>query len=99
MGGAYHLWGGTCYLLAIFMILDDIKDYFGIHIGMYFAFLGHYTISLALPAAVGVIVWLYSGTHQVLSSYGYVSQHASLMSQVTTSWILAVAIFNNSCFV
>lgn len=45
--------------------LDAIKDYFGVHIGMYFAFLGHYTMALTIPALLGVLIWLNSGRSQV----------------------------------
>jgi hypothetical protein len=35
--------------------IDDIKDYFGEKMGLYFAFMSHYTIWLSLPALIGVI--------------------------------------------
>lgn len=38
--------------------LDDICKYFGVKITMYFAWLGHYTTALIVPAAVGVIYWV-----------------------------------------
>lgn len=38
--------------------LDDICNYFGVKITMYFAWLGHYTTALVVPAAVGVIYWV-----------------------------------------
>lgn len=41
--------------------LDDIKDYFGERIGVYFGWIGHYTYWLILPCVVGIpvqaIVW------------------------------------------
>ncbi|KAK1125392.1 hypothetical protein K0M31_005761 [Melipona bicolor] len=37
--------------------LDDICKYFGVKITMYFAWLGHYTTALIVPAAVGAIYW------------------------------------------
>ena len=49
-----------------FSVSDAIKDYFGVHIGMYFAFLGHYTMALTIPALLGVLIWLYSGSSQVI---------------------------------
>lgn len=38
--------------------LDDVCKYFGVKISMYFAWLGHYTTALIIPAAVGVIFWV-----------------------------------------
>lgn len=38
--------------------LDDICKYFGVKITMYFAWLGHYTTALIVPAAVGAIYWV-----------------------------------------
>ncbi|ERL84032.1 hypothetical protein D910_01351, partial [Dendroctonus ponderosae] len=37
--------------------LDEITEYFGVKIGMYFAWLGHYTTALSIPAVVGFIFW------------------------------------------
>ncbi|XP_053620466.1 anoctamin-8-like isoform X2 [Plodia interpunctella] len=42
--------------------LDEISEYFGVKIGMYFAWLGHYTQSLTVPAVVGFIFWIWLGT-------------------------------------
>ncbi|XP_061172971.1 anoctamin-8-like [Saccostrea echinata] len=38
--------------------LDKIKDYFGVKIALYFAYLGHYTLALCLPAFVGLGIWI-----------------------------------------
>ncbi|XP_023034609.1 anoctamin-1 isoform X1 [Drosophila willistoni] len=40
--------------------LDDIKEYFGVKIGLYFAWLGYYTYMLLLASVVGVICFMYS---------------------------------------
>jgi len=37
---------------------DDIKDYFGEKIGLYFLWLGHYTTWLILPAILGFGAWI-----------------------------------------
>ncbi|XP_064100858.1 anoctamin-8-like [Macrobrachium nipponense] len=37
--------------------IDDIKDYFGSHIAFYFAWLGHYTTALTIPAILGIMFW------------------------------------------
>lgn len=40
--------------------LDYIKDYFGVKIGLYFAWLGYYTYMLLLAALVGIGCFIYS---------------------------------------
>ncbi|CAH1111241.1 unnamed protein product [Psylliodes chrysocephalus] len=53
--------------------LDEITEYFGVKIGMYFAWLGHYTTALSIPAIFGFIFWLCcNGKHQTLEDVGYV---------------------------
>jgi len=38
--------------------VDDVKDYFGEKIGLYFLFLGHYTSWLAPAAVMGFLCWV-----------------------------------------
>ena len=38
---------------------DDIAAYFGVKVALYFAWLGHYTCALCVPAVLGTI--LYAG--------------------------------------
>ncbi|XP_017773591.1 PREDICTED: anoctamin-8 isoform X3 [Nicrophorus vespilloides] len=66
--------------------LDEIAEYFGVKIAMYFAWLGHYTTALSIPAVVGFIFWYNNnditplipsslccnGKHQTLEDLGYV---------------------------
>lgn len=40
--------------------LDYIKEYFGVKIGLYFAWLGYYTYMLMLASIVGVACFIYS---------------------------------------
>ncbi|XP_030373607.1 anoctamin-1 isoform X2 [Scaptodrosophila lebanonensis] len=40
--------------------LDDVKEYFGVKIGLYFAWLGYYTYMLLLASIVGIVCFLYS---------------------------------------
>ncbi|XP_030630556.1 anoctamin-8 [Chanos chanos] len=44
--------------------LDDICDYFGVKIAMYFAWLGFYTNSMLYPAVVGFLLWILSENDQ-----------------------------------
>lgn len=39
--------------------LDKICDYFGVKIAIYFAWLGHYTAALTVPAVVGFVLWIF----------------------------------------
>ena len=41
--------------------LDQIEQYFGSEIGLYFAWLGHLTTALWAPAVVGVLISLAGG--------------------------------------
>lgn len=40
--------------------LDYVKDYFGVKIGLYFAWLGYYTYMLLLASVVGFACFLYA---------------------------------------
>lgn len=44
---------------------DDICDYFGVKIGMYFAWLGFYTNSMLYPAVIGFLLWILAEADQV----------------------------------
>ncbi|XP_064848435.1 anoctamin-8-like isoform X1 [Oncorhynchus masou masou] len=44
--------------------LDDICDYFGVKIGMYFAWLGFYTNSMLYPAVIGFLLWILAEADQ-----------------------------------
>ncbi|XP_069962838.1 anoctamin-8 isoform X3 [Bactrocera oleae] len=37
--------------------LDDIAEYFGVKVALYFAWLGHYTCALGVPAVFGMILY------------------------------------------
>ena len=39
-------------------VADKISEYFGVKIGFYFAWLGHYTSALTVPAIVGLLFWV-----------------------------------------
>uniref|UniRef100_A0A8C7U3U4 Anoctamin n=1 Tax=Oncorhynchus mykiss TaxID=8022 RepID=A0A8C7U3U4_ONCMY len=44
--------------------LDDIRDYFGVKIAMYFAWLGFYTTSMLYPAVIGFVLWVLTESDQ-----------------------------------
>uniref|UniRef100_A0A673FRQ1 Anoctamin n=1 Tax=Sinocyclocheilus rhinocerous TaxID=307959 RepID=A0A673FRQ1_9TELE len=44
--------------------LDDVCDYFGVKIGMYFAWLGFYTSSMLYPAVIGFLLWIFAESDQ-----------------------------------
>jgi hypothetical protein len=46
-------------------ILGAICEYFGVKIAMYFAWLGHYTTALSIPAIVGIFFWVRFFFHKV----------------------------------
>ncbi|ULT93425.1 hypothetical protein L3Y34_003129 [Caenorhabditis briggsae] len=41
--------------------IDQIKDYFGTEIAMYFAWLGHLTTALWFPSLLGIVMWFLGG--------------------------------------
>lgn len=47
-------------------VVDDICDYFGVKISMYFAWLGFYTNSMLYPAVIGFLLWILAESDQVL---------------------------------
>ncbi|KAL5004591.1 hypothetical protein ScPMuIL_018047 [Solemya velum] len=50
--------------------LDDVCEYFGVKIAMYFAYLGHYTLALCLPAFLGAILWILERANQRVVDFG-----------------------------
>lgn len=53
--------------------LDDIAEYFGVKVALYFAWLGHYTCALGVPAVFGSLLWLgLYGSQQTTKDIGHV---------------------------
>ncbi|PSN51037.1 hypothetical protein C0J52_15420 [Blattella germanica] len=53
--------------------IDEICDYFGVKITMYFAWLGHYTTALIVPTVVGFVFWIgFCGRDQATEDVGFV---------------------------
>ncbi|KAG9350720.1 hypothetical protein JZ751_024609 [Albula glossodonta] len=44
--------------------INDICDYFGVKIAMYFAWLGFYTTSMLYPAVIGFVLWMLTESDQ-----------------------------------
>lgn len=55
----YLHWASLCKWYR-YQPLDYVKEYFGVKIGLYFAWLGFYTYMLLLASVVGVICFFYS---------------------------------------
>ncbi|XP_042202982.1 anoctamin-8-like isoform X2 [Homarus americanus] len=53
--------------------IEAIQEYFGSKIAIYFAWLGHYTTALTVPAVIGLIFWVCLwGRDQALEDKGFV---------------------------
>ncbi|XP_064493150.1 anoctamin-8 isoform X3 [Pseudopipra pipra] len=57
--------------------LDDICDYFGVKIAMYFAWLGFYTSAMVYPAVFGSILYSFTESDQLVPSVPQTSQDIS----------------------
>ncbi|XP_064590551.1 anoctamin-8 isoform X2 [Zonotrichia leucophrys gambelii] len=57
--------------------LDDICDYFGVKIAMYFAWLGFYTSAMVYPAVFGSILYTFTDSDQLVLSVPQTSQDIS----------------------
>lgn len=55
----------SLWFLLFLVFTDDICDYFGVKIAMYFAWLGFYTTSMLYPAVIGFVLWMLTESDQV----------------------------------
>ncbi|CAF5073378.1 unnamed protein product, partial [Rotaria sp. Silwood1] len=44
--------------------IEDIRQYFGVKIALYFCWISFYTKALCFPAFYGIIIWFYTGRNQ-----------------------------------
>ncbi len=47
------------------LITDKVFNYFGVKLGLYFAWVGFYTKALVMPAILGLIFWFNMGKDSV----------------------------------
>lgn len=67
-----------CFILHA----DDIAAYFGVKVALYFAWLGHYTCALGVPAVFGTILYcILWGKGQTAQDMGHV-----LFSLFNVAW-------------
>lgn len=76
----YHKWAAVRKWYR-YQPLDYIKEYFGVKIGLYFAWLGYYTYMLLLAAIVGLGCFIYSWS--TLSSYQVAKDICDKTSDIT----------------
>lgn len=67
------------------IFVDDICDYFGVKISMYFAWLGFYTNSMLYPAVIGFLLWILAESDQVLEAH-YVTRFVCTGPVVACTW-------------
>ncbi|UJR31643.1 hypothetical protein I4U23_019124 [Adineta vaga] len=46
--------------------IEEIRQYFGVKIALYFCWISFYTKALCIPAFYGIIIWFFSGRNQEL---------------------------------
>ena len=95
----YHTWGSAKVWYRQ-QPLPQIRDYFGDKVGLYFAWMGTYTISLIPAAVVGVLCFLY-GVFSVDSTNNVVRYESFRLKvetcQVRLTAILMCPLCNDVC--
>ncbi|CDQ77138.1 unnamed protein product [Oncorhynchus mykiss] len=67
--------------------LDDIHDYFGVKIAMYFAWLGFYTTSMLYPAVIGFVLWILTESDQMLATLLITRQFVQNVKEVLQPYL------------
>jgi hypothetical protein len=75
--------------------LDEVRDYFGEKIGLYFAFVGFYTFWLFVPSVVGIIVYILQN-RQVIGTDSYVNPIYMFLMMLWSTFFLEFWKRNNS---
>ena len=75
----FHEWAALKKILK-FQPLDDVRDYFGVKVALYFAWLGFYTNLLIVPSFVGVICFIYG----LLSLSSHIPSQEICKNETTT---------------
>lgn len=78
-------WGLYNCVFTLCFHLDDICDYFGVKIGMYFAWLGFYTNSMLYPAVIGFLLWILAEADQVHETF-FTTKLLMLLSHAVFMW-------------
>ena len=76
----------------------SICEYFGVKIALYFAWLGHYTTALLIPAVVGIVFWVsYDLLIIIVRPYNvyYTVDYIQLKTQIFISRFSSVAKMNS----
>eukprot|EP01055_Gregarina_sp_Pseudo9_P002479 Gregarina_sp_Pseudo_9__2478@NODE_275_length_3315_cov_46_385531_g258_i0_p1_GENE_NODE_275_length_3315_cov_46_385531_g258_i0NODE_275_length_3315_cov_46_385531_g258_i0_p1_ORF_typecomplete_len785_score219_35Anoctamin/PF04547_12/6_5e83DuoxA/PF10204_9/0_11DUF1772/PF08592_11/2_6DUF1772/PF08592_11/34DUF1772/PF08592_11/1_1e04_NODE_275_length_3315_cov_46_385531_g258_i01912545 len=53
-------WASFRHVLSWSQPLDEVRNYFGEEIAMYYAWLGYYTRCLVVPSVLGLVTWVFS---------------------------------------
>lgn len=77
-------------MICIYFFSDDICEYFGVKIGMYFAWLGHYTAALSIPAIVGLMFWVKIKNKTLKYNYNYFFIPSYVAMESIKNWKILV---------